>query len=379
MIADERKIVHVITGLNDGGAEAVLFRLCSRSLSAKHVVVSLMDEGKYGQLLRQIGVKVYCLRMKPGKLGLAPLWRLARIMRLEEPTAVQTWMYHSDLLGGLAAKAVGVKDVFWGIHHSVLEKGKAKRSTIAIARICAMLSSTIPKKIICCANRSLEVHKDIGYCSKKLVVIPNGYDLSVFKEDAGSGLSIRSEFSVSSDTFLIGKVGRYDPFKDHKNLLCALSEINSSGIEFKCLLVGSGIVSENKELATLIEKLGLSDLVILASQRTDIPAIMNALDLHVLSSSSEGFPNVLAEAMACGTPAVSTDVGDAGEIVGDLQLICPPGDARALSQLILLMRNEWAENPEAWAERKNKCIHHIQTNFSVERMVSSYEASWFVD
>lgn len=374
-----KNTLHIITGLNDGGAEGVLFRLCIHSSSTKHVVISLMDKGKYGPLLENAGVKVFCLGMNPGMPSIGRFWKLVDLIRSESPSAVQTWMYHADLLGGIAAKMAGVQKVFWGIRHSTLEKGKAKRSTIAVAKLCAMVSRFVPEKIVCCAHKALSVHRAIGYSAQKLVVIPNGYDLSEFTRNEHTASALRASLGVSRDTFLIGKVGRYDPFKDHNNLLSALSELRLSGVDFKCLLVGKGLSAENEELMGRIKELGLGDKTILAGQRTDIPAVMNALDLHVLSSSSEGFPNVLAEAMACGTPVVSTDVGDAGEIIGDSRSLCPPRDAKALFELILAMHTEWAEKPDDWAERRTRCIHHIKDKFSIARMVSAYENCWFGD
>lgn len=378
-VAVKKKTVHIITGLNDGGAEGVLFRLCLSVKKTEHVVVSLMNKGKYGPLLEDANVKVLCLGMSPGKPSLKQFSQLVSIIRTEKPDAVQTWMYHADLLGGLAAKFAGVKKVFWGVRHSTLEKGKAKKSTIAIAKLCALLSRFVPEQIVCCAEKALFVHQNIGYAARKLIVIPNGYDLSKFMVDEQPGSRLRASLGVSPETFLLGKVGRYDPFKDHDNLLSALNELQLFGVDFKCLLVGRGLTTENPELMARITELGLIDNIILAGQRTDIPAVMNALDLHVLSSSSEGFPNVLAEAMACGTPAISTDVGDAGEIVGDPALLCPPRNPKALSELMLAMHSEWLERPDAWAERRIRCVEHIKNNFSIERMVAAYEKCWFGD
>ena len=338
-----------------------------------------MDSGSYGPLLETAGIKVHCLCMNPGRPSITRFLELVRLIRTESPDVVQTWMYHADLLGGIAARIAGVNRVFWGIRHSTLEKGKAKKSTIAIAKVCALLSRFVPERIVCCAHKALVVHRDIGYTRNKLLVIPNGYDLSKFMVDEQSGSQLRASLDIAPETFLLGKVGRYDPFKDHDNLLSALYKLQLSGVDFKCLLVGRGLTTENSELMARINELGLTDRVILAGQRTDIPAVMNALDLHVLSSSSEGFPNVLAEAMACGTPAISTDVGDAGEIVGDPALLCPPRNPKALSELILAMHAEWLERPDDWAERRTSCVEHIKNNFSIERMVAAYEQCWFGD
>lgn len=375
----KKRVVHIITDLNDGGAEGVLFRLCLNSQKNEHVVISLMDKGKYGPLLQEAGIKVSCLGMSPGIPSIKRSAQLVSLIRRQKPDAVQTWMYHADLLGGVAARCAGVKKIFWGIRHSTLEKGKAKKSTIGIANLCALLSRFIPEKIVCCANKALSVHRDVGYVARKLIVIPNGYDFSKFTFDEQSGCKLRAALGVAPGTFLVGNVGRYDSSKDHNNLLSALSEVKLPRGDFKCLLVGRGLTSENKELMTQISKLNLTDKVILAGQRIDIPSIMNALDLHVLSSSSEGFPNVLAEAMACGTAAVSTDVGDAGEIVGDSTLLCSPRDPRALSELIIAMHTEWLDKPKEWAERQIRCIEHIRNNFSIERMVAAYEQCWFPD
>jgi glycosyltransferase involved in cell wall biosynthesis len=372
-----KKVVHIITGLNDGGAEGVLTRLCLHSSKVQHVVISLMDEGKYGPLLAQSGVSVHCLGMNPGKPSIVRLFRLIRLIRAEQPDAIQTWMYHADLLGGIAARLAGVRRVFWGIRHSTLEKGKSKRSTIMIARLCSVLSSWVPDKIICCANKARAVHADIGYSAQKLRVIPNGYDLSCFKPDAAAGVRVRTELGLGPDEFIIGNVGRFDPLKDHSNLLQALARVAECKIPFRCLLIGKGLSPDNTGLAKHVTALGLQDSVLLVGQRPDIPAVMNALDLHVLSSLSEGFPNVLAEAMACGTPCVSTDVGDALEIVGDNAACCPARDPQALADVITKLVREWQQFPSMWGARKVASSQRIAEKFSIDVMVEAYEACWF--
>lgn len=371
-----KKVVHIITGLNDGGAEGVLTRLCLHSKQAQHVVISLMDEGKYGPLLTRSGMTVHCLGMNPGKPSIVRLFRLVRLIRSEQPDVVQTWMYHADLLGGIAARLAGVRRVFWGIRHSTLEKGKSKRSTIMIARLSALLSSWVPDQIICCANKARDVHADIGYSAPKLSVIPNGYDLSCFRPDAAAGADVRAELSLGPNDFVIGNVGRFDPLKDHFNLLQALARVAECKITFRCLLIGKGLSSDNVGLVKHIAALGLQDSVLLVGQRSDVPAVMNALDLHVLSSLSEGFPNVLAEAMACGTPCVSTDVGDALEILGDQEACCPARDSEALADVIIKLFREWQDSPSAWLARKDTCIQRIEERFSIEVMVEAYEACW---
>ena len=372
----QKKVLHIITGLSDGGAEGVLTRLCLHSKQAEHTVISLMDAGKYGPILTEAGITVHCLGMNPGKPSVFKFFKLIRLIKTEQPDVVQTWMYHADLLGGIAARLAGVKRVFWGVRHSTLEKGKSTPLTLWIARLCALLSKWVPEKIICCANKALTVHEDIGYDASKLLMIPNGYDLLRFKQYATEDAGLRNELGFSADEFAIGKVGRFDLQKDHFNLLRALA-LAAQEVSVKCLLIGKGLSPDNDALMARIAALGLEDRVVLAGQRKDIPSVMNALDLHVLSSSSEGFPNVLAEAMACGTPCISTNVGDAMEILGDASLCCPAQDSRALADLIIKMAKVWQQDPTAWQARQMASVQRIAARFSIEGMVDAYEACWF--
>ena len=118
-------VVHVITGLNDGGAEAVLYRLCKHDQANQHHVVSLSGAGKYGPMLEALGVPVTTLNMSPSRPSPLAFIRLVKILRREKTDVVQTWMYHSDLFGGMAARVTGIRSVVWGIRHTTLEPGKS--------------------------------------------------------------------------------------------------------------------------------------------------------------------------------------------------------------------------------------------------------------
>jgi glycosyltransferase involved in cell wall biosynthesis len=369
-------ILHIITGLNDGGAEAVLYRLCSSDKTLQYHVVSLMDTGKYGPLLEQAGVPVVCLGMSQGRLSVSGLWRLWRLLRRQTPDVVQTWMYHADLIGGVVARLAGVRRVFWGIHNTTLERGKSHRTTIAIARLNAWLSRWVPTAIVCCAERAREVHQALGYAADKLMVIPNGYDLDRFRPDPAARARLRAEWGMDHETPLLGMVGRFDPQKDHENLLHALGRLKQAGTPFRCVLVGRGLDATNAQLAAWFEQYGLQDKVLVLGQRSDVPAVMCALDLHVLSSAyGEAFPNVLAEAMACGTPCVTTDVGDAAAIVSDTGWVVPPANSARLAEAIeaaLAARDDTS----VWQARREAARTRVAERFSLEKMVAAYHAVW---
>jgi glycosyltransferase involved in cell wall biosynthesis len=367
-------ICHIITGLNDGGAEAVLYRLCKHDASNQHQVVSLSGYGKYGPMLEALGVSVTTLNMSSWRPSPLAFIRLVRLLRREEPDFVQTWMYHADLFGGLAARTAGIKNVVWGIRQTILEPGTSKKKTIWIAGVLATLSWRLPAKIIVCAQRAMDVHEELGYDRTKMRFIPNGYDLAEFQPSRDPQGYFRAILNVSTTSPLIGVVGRFDPYKDHLNLLDALVILRNRGISFQCLFVGSGLDQSNSKLVASIAERGLAGSLLLLGQRADIPKIMNALDVFVLPSYAEAFPNVVAEAMACETPCVVTDVGDTAYIVGDTGWVVPPRSSERLADAIEVALNELGS--QAYAERRTAARKRIEENFDIDIMVRRYNDIW---
>lgn len=371
------KVINIITGLNDGGAEAVLYRLCHHDKKNQHIVISLMGKGKYGSLLEDIDIQIYCLDMSAGKISVAALTKLYKLVRQLKPDVVQTWMYHADLIGGLIARLAGVKNIVWGVHHTTLIKGESKRSTILIAKINALISSFIPRRIIYCAKKSRLVQESIGFNSHIGRVVPNGYNINDFMPNPNLGMTFRQEVGVSDEVFLIGHVGRYHPFKDYPTMINAVSLITKEKRTLKLAMVGSELKMDNTQLKHLINENICAEHITLLGRRNDITAAMNGFDLFVLSSVSEAFPNVLNEAMACGTPCITTDVGDAAVIVGNTGWVVPPKNPQALAKAILEAMEEKENNSQTWYDRKLACRKRIVENFSIEKMVKSYHQVWF--
>lgn len=372
---DSDVVLHVIAGLSNGGAEAALVRLVKATDGRfRHIVVSLTDDGVHGNALRAAGIEVITLDMPRGRVTVSGLIRLWRVIGSKRPGVVQTWMYHADLLGGLAAKLAGVARIAWGIRHSNLDPAVNKRSTLWVMRACAWLSRWVPDVIVSCSGRASEVHIAAGYAPAKFKTIPNGYDLSALKPDAAAGAQWRTGRGLVKETPWIGCVARWDGQKDHANLFAALAALRAT-LAFRCALVGPGMDAKNADLADLLEQHGVGDLVYLAGPTAEVPAVMNALDLHVLPSAcGEAFPNVVAEALACGTPCVVTDVGDAAYIVGEAGWVVPPCNSVALAEAIRSAMNE--RGTSAWAQRKRLGRERVEALFSIERMAAAYEAVW---
>ncbi|WP_251879177.1 glycosyltransferase [Achromobacter sp. Marseille-Q4954] len=377
MSARPLRVLHIITGLGQGGAESVLFRLATYpGADVEHVIVSLTDEGIYGQRLRAAGVAVHALGMKRGRVSLGGFMALRSLIAATRPDAVQTWMYHADLIGGLAARLAGVRAIAWGIRNSGEHLERSSRSARLVLRACALLSGRIPKAIVCAAQKSAQRHADKGYDRERMVVIANGYDLSRYAPNDEARQRVRAQWGLPQDVPAIGCVARWDPLKDHANLLRAIAALVRDGRDagLRCVLIGRGMDTANTELAALIDRLGLRDRLVLAGSSDDVPAAMNGLDLHVLSSCAEGFPNVVAEAMACGVYCVVTDVGDAAFIVGDAGVVVPPEQSEALARGIETALCEVASRGRTRAGEAGRA--RVLENFDLARMVQSYIAVW---
>jgi glycosyltransferase involved in cell wall biosynthesis len=207
------------------------------------------------------------------------------------------------------------------------------------------------------------------------VVVPNGYDLSLFTNSSQSRLAFRKEIGLDDSVPLIGIVARWHPDKDHRTFLQSLEIVLQSFPKTRVLLVGSGMEANNEELVELLDEYEVREECLLLGQRNDIPALMNAIDLHVLSSSTEAFPNVLAEAMSCGTPCVSTDVGDAKEIVGDTGWVVPRRAPVELAEaLIDAVGSLYSPSFE---ERRKSARERIVSKFSIESMIDAFHGVWF--
>jgi glycosyltransferase involved in cell wall biosynthesis len=370
-----RRIVHIITGLSRGGAEAILYRLvAATSATWDSTVISLADEGYYGAPLRRSGCEVLTCRMRESGQFLPGLLRLQRFLRHTRPDVVQTWMYHADLLGGLCARLTGIRAVLWGIRNLRFSAGGDSLSARIASSLCARLSGTVPATIVSCSARAAAEHVRRGYASEHMIVIPNGYDLTRLHIDQPAGAALRASFGIEPAEFLIGMVARWDPLKDHANFLSAMGSLLREQPHIRVLLVGPGMQTSNAALQQLLALHTPGGRVLLAGARDDIPAVMNALDLHVLSSCSEAFPNVLAEAMACGTPCVTTDVGDAAAIVGELGWCVPPRDPVALADAVRLAIRALAG--QEGAALRAACRARIVEHFTSERMVSAFEGAW---
>ncbi|HEY2823632.1 MAG TPA: glycosyltransferase [Candidatus Acidoferrum sp.] len=367
-------VTHIIAGLAPDGAEKMLHRLVlgMDSNRFENEVISLTDLGPMTENFQSAGVRVRALGMSRGSANPYYLAKLAGWLRkLPAQQIIQTWMYHADLVGGLAAKLAGCSGLVWNIRHSELHPGVDKRHTIWTAKACAMLSSRLPRKIICASESSRTFHEKLGYAYDRMEVIPNGFDLDLFRPDAAARAAVRNELGIAPSTLLIGYVARKHPVKDHRTFLEAAGLLHKQFPDVRFVLCGDGATKADPELKDWSEAAGVRNACFFLGHRDDAPRVINAFDVATSSSTSEAFPNALAEAMACGVPAVVTNVGDSRSILGETGSVVPPKEPKALAQA-------WAGLIQAGPDLRERlgdaARARVQTHFAMPNVVRKYEA-----
>ena len=321
-------VLHVITGLDTGGAETALFRLIdgSRLGNYRHMVVTLMPGGTMLPVFRQAGIDVLQIDLR--KAPLAGFLRLVRIMRASRPDIVQTWMYHADLVGGLAARVAGNRNVIWGIRTTGIDH--APRATAVVRRLCAWLSARVPHTIVCVADASRRAHVDKGYDGGRMVVVHNGFNQSP-EVGALQRMTLRAQWGFDETHVVVGNLGRFDPDKDLENFVRAAGILAPAHPQLRFVMIGHRSDAERAQLDAWVAGTGYPERFTLLRERADALVCLAAMDVFCLSSRNEGFPVVVGEAMSAAVPCVVTDVGDTALLVGDTGVVVPREDAAALA------------------------------------------------
>ena len=371
------RVTHVINGLERGGAETVLARLVAKldPQVVENRVISLTGHGPIGNELGDAGVPVSALEFPRNLSGVArygrQYGRLVKVIRDGAPDIVQTWMYHSDLIGGSAARLAGCPAVIWNLRQSHFDPDQTKKLTLMAVRTAARLSSHIPWAIVCGSYAARDVHSRLGYDLDKMLVIANGFDAERFRPSAEGRRAFRERLGESARALLIGLPARYHPQKDHGTFLRAAAEAAKSVPSLRFVMFGDRVDDSNEDLLRLVSENGLSDRLRMIGQLSDPRDAFCALDIVVSSSAfGEGAPNVIGEAMSCAVPCVATDVGDCRRMIDSTGIVVPPNQPQALAQAIIRL----AEMDDGQRREKGRnARRRIQTEFPIHMMVRRYE------
>lgn len=366
------KTLHIISSLAVGGAERALFNLLAAGLGkdGEVAVLSLTDEGVFAEKIRDLGVTVYSLNLKSAMPSLSALVRLRKFVRDFQPDLIQGWMYHGNLFAMLSekwfARQVGL---VWNIRHSLYSLNHEKFLTRQVIRLNRLLSSQ-PDCIIYNSHLSRMQHEKFGFAASKGQVIPNGFDVNTLLPCPETRRLARQTLGIGADKTIIGHVARFHPVKNHAGFLRAAVEVINIKKDVVFLLMGRDVHFDNPALQGIVP-LDLQDKFYCLGERQDVDALMQAMDIFCLSSSSEAFPNVLAEAMSLSLPCVTTDVGDSREIVAENGVVVPPNDAEALANGILAILDKTAQQR---IEIGKKGRRSTELRYGIQQIVGCYEA-----
>lgn len=371
--APRLRIVFVLTALELGGAEMMLWKiLCriDRERMDPVVIVLASDAGALVPRFREQRIECRFLGMRSATDAAAGLMRLRSALRSLKPDIVQGWMYQGNLAATLGAMLAGApRCLLWAVRAGLTDLAREEWRVALPIRLGARLSF-MPEKIINNSLISALEHERFGYRADKRLIVPNGFDVDLFRPCADARISLRRELGIPDDAVLLGLIARYHWVKDHATFLRAAGEVRRRHPEIHCVLAGDDVDPANERLAKLIRDHELEGHVHLLGRRSDIARLTAALDIAVSSSTAEGFSNTLGEAMSCGVPCVATDVGDSARIIGDTGTTVPPADppalARALGELI-------AAGGAKRVSLGAKARQRIVENYSLEAIVSEYE------
>jgi len=367
-------VLHVTTGLNVGGAEIMLMRFLAHQDPSRFrsSVVSLMKPGPIAPLIEARGIPVTSMGMEPGKLLPAKLSRLRTAIKSMEPDLYHGWMYHGNLVASLASMASKKRaPVIWSIHHSLHDIDNEKPLTANVIRTLARMSRRA-FAISYCSRIAADHHERYGFDSRRRVVIPNGVDTDEFRPDPEARARLHALLGVPEERLIVGNFARFHPMKDQARLVESVALLVARGIDLQALFVGDG--HDNTILARRAADLGIADRVSILGVRNDIQQIAPGLDAFAMTSSwGESFSLAAAEAMACGVPAVVTDIGDCAWVVGDADLVARPNEtqsiATALERLLTLPQ---AERREIGLRARMRIQEHFSMREYVRRHAELY-------
>lgn len=364
-----RHVLHVISGLVVGGAEMALYRLIlqSRGRAYAHTVIALTPEGGMRERFVEAGIRLIVLDVR--RSPVTEFLRLYRLMREIRPDIVQTWLYHADLLGGLAARLAGIRNVIWGIRTTDVNVGCA-RATAFVRRACAAMSRRIPHTIVCVAEAARHAHARIGYDAARMIVVGNGFDFARLAATPEQKNQLRAQCGFGPQDIVVGILGRFNADKDHASFVRAAGQLAGSHDRLRFLMVGKNLDQDNRDLMQWIGETGHAGRFVLLGERSDVPVCLAAMDIFCLSSRTEAFPNALGEAMAMGLPCVSTDVGDVAAVMADTGVLVPKMDPVALASGVAQLLAMAADDRALLGRRARARIHE---KFSMERTRMHFE------
>jgi glycosyltransferase involved in cell wall biosynthesis len=366
------KLLFLIRDLGVGGSQRQLAVLAAGLARRGHdvAVAVLYTGGSLESLLDRSGARLLSIGKTSRWHLVGPLVRLRRLFLSEHPDLIYAFLPSQTTLAALLLPQKLNTKLIFGLRAGAMQLDQYDALNALTYRSEAWLSRCAD--LVIANARAVRADAIVrGLPADRISVVPNGIDTEAMQPDAAAGRALRHAWGFCDDEFVIGCVARLDPMKDHATLLHAAAAFARDHSDARFVCVGSGAMAYGQKLKALANSLGLTDRVVWAGEIGDMKAAYNSFDIATLSSSfGEGFPNVLAEAMACGTPVAATDVGDVRLIAGELGEVVPPKRPDLLCEGWRRLRQRLAQDP---ALLKNASRGTIIANYALDRMVRRNE------
>lgn len=289
-------------------------------------------------------------------------------LRSTPPQIIQGWMYHGNLVAIVLHIFLGARaTLIWNVRQSLYDLRQEKSLTQHVIRISAKLS-WVPEYILYNSHQARRQHEKFGFSGKKAAVIPNGFDAEKFSPDVARRSATREALNIPADALIVGAIGRWHPVKSLERLLRVTATLIAQGEDICVLVAGTNVLLENSAVRAHIPDEILGRYFLLG-ERKDVPDILRAMDIYCLCSRAEGFPNSLGEAMACGKPCITTNVGDCAVLLNGNGIVVKPESDRALLSALKRLISSRVEKRETMGANSRK---HIQETYSLRSLVAAY-------
>lgn len=369
------KIMHIISGLHVGGAEMMLYRLLL-NIDQPSLVISLTQHGELTEKIRQQGVEV--IELERASI-FSTVKKLLSLIDQHQPKLIQSWLYRADLIAGIAGRIKHIP-VIWNVRQTQVARVVGQNHIWLIQRLNALLSYLLPKQIVYCAEAAKASHVDIGFSKKRAIVISNGVDTQTFFPNNALRSKQRQQWNIDHEEVLIGMVGRFDPLKNHSRFLRIIDQVIDHMIKAcphlvtKAVLVGRGINQDNTILTNLIAQYSLEDYVLLIDEVEDVVSVFNGLDMHILTSDNEGWPNVIGEALSVGLPCVATDVGDVASILIEQGTVFSVDDESGFANAVINQIIKHSSMSDSQRQQQANNNHQFaQKQCSLQKTLKQYD------
>lgn len=329
-------IMHFTYSTGGGGAEAMLVNLVENLDSSRFrsvvVAVNARPWPQAAQRIHHAGARLHDLECT-AYLRRETLSKLRAVIKAERPALVHTWMHHADFVGGWAARLCGVRKVLWSIHCREIHRNPedSDRKMAFLRRALSLSSKFIPSRIVSCSAAAIEDHAKVGYPRKKMLWVPNGIDAERFAPNPSARAATRGELDLPAHVPVIGFLGRFHEMKDLATFFRAAAALQQKLPEAHFVFCGGSEVELGTAEREAFALLPRPEQVRFVPFRADPWQLYPAFDVFSLSSRTEACPMTVMEAMSCGVPCITTDVGDCERLLDGVGATVPAGDHTALA------------------------------------------------